>query len=423
MVDERINLGKVLVIEDDAGSAQLIMDTLKKAGISPYHAASGSEAIGWLEEKKADLCLIDYSLPDMTGSKLIEKMEEFPPFIVITGAGDERIAVEMMKKGAIDYMVKDLMFLEHLPLAVTRALKDLANERQLAESREELKSTIEELNQFFNVSLDLLCIIDSDGNIKRVNPQWETTLGFTSGEMTSHTVGDLTHPEDRAKTSEALARLESSGRLDGFINRIRNKEGSYRWIEWRIATDGLLYFAAARDITSHIKLEDELRFLATTDPLTGVCNRRSLVELGESEFKRCMNPEGALSLVMIDIDNFKDINDLHGHTAGDEIIKMVVSTILPTLRKSDLMGRLGGDEFVILMSHTRITEALKAANRILASVSSARIDIEGVAVGCTVSLGVTELNRKDGEFTDVLNRADIALYRSKEKGRNRIEFE
>jgi PAS domain S-box-containing protein len=132
-------------------------------------------------------------------------------------------------------------------------------ERKLAEQALQLKT--QELERFFNVALDLLCIADTDGYFRRLNPLWESILGYTRGEILEKPILDLVHPDDRQRTIEAMATLASQKEVINFINRYRRKDGSYCWIEWNATPHGKLIYAAARDITGRKETEAELRRL------------------------------------------------------------------------------------------------------------------------------------------------------------------
>ncbi len=129
----------ILLVEDDLGLAELVREEIGQREWGFLHAATGREALEILAGRRPDLAILDFSLPDMTAVQIIERVE-MPPFIVTTGSGDERIAVEMMKKGALDYLVKDAHFLGALPGAVERALHAVAVERRLREAQEQLKA-------------------------------------------------------------------------------------------------------------------------------------------------------------------------------------------------------------------------------------------------------------------------------------------
>lgn len=138
----------VLVVDDDRGLGRLIEKSLRRSGYTVAKAYSGAEAIAWRQEHAADLMLVDLKLPDMGGEELVSRLTEggqAVPFIIITGQGDERVAVDMMKRGALDYLVKDVDFLEFVPAVVERAVAQLERERRLAIAERERRHLQEEI--------------------------------------------------------------------------------------------------------------------------------------------------------------------------------------------------------------------------------------------------------------------------------------
>ncbi len=167
--------------------------------------------------------------------------------------------------------------------------------------------------------------------------------------------------------------------------------------------------------------EDTAQKLALTDPLTGAFNRRTFLELAAKEIARTRRAEGSLSLIMLDLDLFKQINDRNGHLAGDEVLKGVVAVVLTCLRKEDLLVRFGGEEFCMLLPSVAIDRAAVMAERIREAVEQARFSFNGRALAVTISIGVTTLSADGNEDVDALvNRADEALYTAKKSGRNRV---
>ena len=167
--------------------------------------------------------------------------------------------------------------------------------------------------------------------------------------------------------------------------------------------------------------EEAAQKLALIDPLTGAFNRRTFLELAEKEIARTRRARGSLSLVMLDLDHFKQINDRNGHLAGDEVLKGVVAIVLTCLRKEDLLVRYGGEEFCMLLPNVAIDRAAVMAERIREAVEVARFSFNGRTLSVTISIGVTTLSTDGKEDVDVLvSRADEALYAAKKSGRNRV---
>ncbi|MFZ5656764.1 MAG: diguanylate cyclase [Pseudomonadota bacterium] len=164
--------------------------------------------------------------------------------------------------------------------------------------------------------------------------------------------------------------------------------------------------------------EVELQRLVHRDPMTGLFNRRSLFEHAAREQARCERYGAPLSLVMLDIDRFKSVNDGHGHAAGDEVICQAAGRIAAVLRDTDAAFRLGGEEFLVLLPATGLDAAVAVAERLRGAISGSPMRATGGRV--TASLGVTELARGCDDWEAALRRADTALYRAKHEGRDRV---
>lgn len=176
------------------------------------------------------------------------------------------------------------------------------------------------------------------------------------------------------------------------------------------------------NITAQVQLREELRSRAETDPLTGIANRRRFNQVLQVECGRFTRGHSPFSLLMIDLDHFKDINDRYGHAAGDEVLRQVAQILLATLRSTDLVARYGGEEFAVLLTETRIEGAMVIAERIRAAVEERVLYVEGCEIALTLSVGVTSHNGERSEASEeLLKRADDALYRAKAAGRNRVE--
>jgi len=167
----------------------------------------------------------------------------------------------------------------------------------------------------------------------------------------------------------------------------------------------------------------KLEQLATTDPLTGIANRRKMTEQIAQELERARRFHHPLSLLMIDIDHFKRINDTYGHEVGDQAIIQTATLLTASLRAVDMVARFGGEEFVLLMPETHIAVAVHAAERLRARAAELRVRTEfGVEVELTISIGVAAADPHGTPDTpsSLLVRSDKALYRAKKEGRNRV---
>lgn len=175
------------------------------------------------------------------------------------------------------------------------------------------------------------------------------------------------------------------------------------------------------DITAQKELEQYLTQLAITDHLTGAYNRRHFIDLGEKEVKRSNRSHNYLSLMMLDIDHFKQLNDNYGHSTGDEALKFFVDKVQSTLRCHDILGRIGGEEFAVLLPNTDIEAGKNAAERIRNEIACSCFMANGEVIRFTVSIGLAHEHNGEANLEKLLALADKALYKAKNNGRNRVE--
>ena len=259
-----------------------------------------------------------------------------------------------------------------------------------------------------------------------------TVLGY-AGEPATNTHIDTwverQHPEDREVRRSALNRyLSGEAPLYTCEFRTRALDGSWKWILARgmlvsRSADGkpLRMIGTHSDITERKKMEADLMRLATTDPLTGVANRRRFLEQVEMELDRYKRRTVPAALLMVDIDHFKRVNDMYGHATGDAVLKHFADLACRRLRHIDLFGRLGGEEFGVLLPGTDIEGAQEFAEQLRQSVADIPAQCDTSQIPLTVSIGVTVFAQSDRAPDSILARADAALYRAKQAGRNRLE--
>ena len=226
-------------------------------------------------------------------------------------------------------------------------------------------------------------------------------------------------------------------------------KGGRRWLETHAVPiqyrGETMQLAITRDITERKSAEDELRQakealmeanselqtalirehqLAYTDALTGINNRRHLYELAEHEFEIATRYRQQLSVIMFDIDYFKEINDTFGHAAGDQMLQEVTQVACAELRSTDVIGRYGGEEFVVVLPMTNAQQAYPLAERIRKGVERIRVSTEKGDAAVTLSIGVVEIihGAQNGSAENLIRHADKAMYTAKQAGRNRTEI-
>jgi diguanylate cyclase (GGDEF)-like protein len=177
-----------------------------------------------------------------------------------------------------------------------------------------------------------------------------------------------------------------------------------------------ILLAMAKERTEH-----RHKTAALIDPLTGIANRRAFLQEGEAQLKRQANDPRPTAVMLLDLDNFKSINDRFGHAIGDRVLQLFADVAGHSMRRVDLFGRLGGEEFAALLHDTTRERALAVAEQIRSSFVDATDEVDGRPVTATVSIGIVISNDAVLDISALLAQADHALYRAKDNGRNRIE--
>ena len=224
---------------------------------------------------------------------------------------------------------------------------------------------------------------------------------------------------------QPLERARQAGwsELEGWTTR---KDGLRFWGEGVVATlhdeEGAIsgYSVVLRDRSERKLARDKLLELATTDALTGLSNRLTFQEQGDREIVRRARYKSSLSILMIDADRFKSVNDMHGHAAGDEVLRNLASVLKSSVRATDPAARYGGEGFVVLLPETALPEAILVVERIRAAVEASNVQIDDKIIRYTISIGVSEAGGAASDLKTMLAAADGALYRAKNEGRNRV---
>ncbi len=278
---------------------------------------------------------------------------------------------------------------------------------------------------------DGIVTIDAEGRIESVNTALAEMFDYETEALVGKNITVLIPESLRAAHEEGLRTYISHSATaspvvgqESVLEGLR-RDGSRFPLELRVnkmRLGGKRYFLGAlRDISKRVRAEAALVAMATTDPLTGVRNRRDFFLHGEravSQAGRYLQP---LAVIMLDVDYFKGVNDSHGHSVGDQVLKAVCTCCTETLRENDIFARIGGEEFAVVLPQTPIAAAEISAERLRAAVASLSVPVPDGELKITISLGIATLESDDLDLEELLKRADSALYHAKENGRNCFE--
>ena len=289
-------------------------------------------------------------------------------------------------------------------------------------------------------SSDIIILSDLDNRRRYASPAITEVLGWMPEEAMARSFREAAHPDDLSAVERLFRDCRNGAPAESLEFRARRADGSYAWLEIkpRLYCDASTgrpagFVTIARDI-SRRKLEEAeehkafetMEHLASSDPLTGVANRRQFDQMIEREWLRAARERTVLSLLLLDVDSFKIYNDVNGHLTGDQCLRQVVAAIRPVVsRPADLLARYGGEEFVIVLPNTDASGARQMAEWIRESVESAGLPHTGnppygvitVSVGCA-----TMVPHPETTHLHLLEAADQALYRAKSEGRNCVQM-
>jgi diguanylate cyclase (GGDEF)-like protein/PAS domain S-box-containing protein len=327
-------------------------------------------------------------------------------------------------------IIISLLFLMFIFFLLDTVLRESLVHSQRAENR--YRSLYEKTN-------DAVFLVSPDQRILSVNLQAADLLGYEIDELIGKPYAELVAPDEKKKVQENFIRLEKEGTAPFFERIMVRKDGSRCQLEFNAnaihdEAGQLLYFqGVGRDMTERKRLEEQLRYsleemetLAMQDPLTGLLNRRAITEHAEAEWHRSARERRPMCIVLIDLDNLKDVNDALGHPVGDQVIIELSEVIKASRRRYDWSGRWGGDEFMLVLPGANLVEANEVSERLRAQFAESPVTA-GIRerVRPYVSMGVACYSGRPGEeipLNQLISQADQALYQAKQRGKNRVEL-
>ncbi len=427
---------RVLVVDDDPTMRLLVGEALEPGGIDVEEADDGPSAVRAFRRRPHDLVLLDVRMPGSDGFAVCEEIRKSPgggdvPIVIMTGLDDLDSIRRAYEAGATDFITKPIPWLV-LSHRVRYLLRANAGAIELRSSRERLAKA-QRLARMGSWQFDV-----ASGEFE-VSDELRAIFGMEGPSEPARLAEfvDRLHPEDRAALREAAARCQEEGAPMHLDHRIVLPDGSERVLQTQaqLVRDAegrpAGFEGTSQDVTERRRVEEQIRWLAYHDSLTGLGNRllfHERIELAAAQARRSEKPFGVLFL---DLDHFKRINDTFGHGEGDRLLQGVADRLVRSVRDTDLVARpeappaisrLGGDEFTVLLTEVADARDLaKVARRLLEQLQRPFV-LGGHEVVITGSVGIAAFP-SDGDDADTLLRnADAAMYHAKEEGRNNYQF-
>jgi len=423
---------KLLLIEGDPADAKVIQAALADVRYGPFDVESVrqlSDAYERLGKEGIGAVLVDLFLPDSQGIETFNKLllaAPHVPILVLSGPGDEDIAMQALQRGAQDYLLKGELTSHSLSRALHNMIERKAVEEALFIEKERAQVTLNSIG-------DAVLSTDISGNVTYLNHAAESLTGWSREEALRRPVAEVFQIIDGATRQPARNPMELAVQQNKTVGLTANcilirPDGLECAIEDSAApihdrrgqvTGAVIVF---HDVTAARAMSFRMSHLAQHDSLTDLPNRLLLNDRLTRAIASARRNGNRLAVLFVDLDRFKDINDSLGHAIGDKLLQSVAERLVARVRNSDTVSRPGGDEFVVLLSELEHPEdaAVCAKKMLTALTAPHRIAQHDVHV--TVSIGVSTYPEDGQDAETLVKSADTAMYQAKENGRNNYEF-
>ncbi|OHD18964.1 MAG: two-component system response regulator [Spirochaetes bacterium GWB1_59_5] len=419
-----MNNERVLIVEDEKIIAIDLQRRLERFGYSVVGmAGEGREAVALALELEPDIILMDIMLAGgmdgVEAAKTIKASKDIP-FIFLTAYTDEKTLERAKEVQPYGYILKP--FKE----------RELYTTIDIALYKHEMASKLTRQERLFSAILqsinDGIIAVDMDLNVQFMNQVAEDITGAKEFDVQGKSITKFLNLTESNSKKDILSNIVGIGEHSTFFNDVALKntagqtlvlDGSITRIHERSnTTDG--YLITLRDITELRRLSESLNYQSSHDSLTGLSNREEFgYKLGEI-LKNVKMIGGSHSLLVLDVDRFKAINDTCGTIAGDELLRQIASHIQTNIQRNDLSARIGADEFAIILMNCQSEDTINVGNRLQNAVQHQRFQWQSNAFPVTLSIGIVPIDRDTGDIHAVLAAADDSCHISKEEGGNKI---
>jgi two-component system, cell cycle response regulator len=450
--------GRILVVDDIPANVRLLEAKLTSEYFDVITAPNGPQALEVARAESPDIVLLDVMMPGMDGFEACRRLKADPrtahiPVVMVTALSDVADRVRGLEAGADDFLTKPVR-----DVALFARVRSLVRLKMVMDEWRLRQQTSSELgivppaatpeHESVEGARILICeasaietanlreVLSRDGHALQVASTIAESQRLAASGDLDLVIVDLALGDDEALRLCSHLRAQERTRQTPILLIAEEDQtaklaksldlGVNDYLVQPVDRNELL--ARVRTQIRRRRFQDRLRAsymqslsMALTDQLTGLYNRNYLMTHLSGLMQRTLASGKALALAMIDVDTFKQVNDTHGHAAGDEVLAELAQRMTHYTRNFDTVARFGGEEFVVVMPDITPEIAMLVAERLRLRVAETAVTLKGGAtLGVTISIGVAVLNRQSDRAEDLLRRADQALYAAKRQGRNRV---
>ncbi len=445
----------MLVVDDRPTTRSLVRSVLEEAEYRVYEASDGYKALSMIESKQPDVILLDIVMPGMDGLETLRKIRQRwdeieLPVIMLTVKDTMSDIVTTLELGATDFLSKPINF----PILMARLNRHLHRKKlsdqiqqmrgtleqkvefrtkQLVQKGHELEASLSDLrfsehrySTFYNDTPAVFMTLDVSGLLLSINRFGADYLGWAESDITGKPVANLFHKNQVSSLMMFIKQIVlGADTVHHGELLMLNRDGEHVWMRLSgraISKSGgpLELLLAGEDVSESYRMADRLAYLSDHDELTGLLNRVELTRRLEKLVEEGADNGVNHVLCLLDIDQFRVINDTHGHVIGDRYLCALGRKLGSLLGPSDIVARVGGDEFALLLSSMNVEDARPLVKRIRSAIEAFRFDLEGGRIGATTSIGMVPIESGSVGVTEVMTRADAACYCAKQNGGNSV---
>ncbi|PLX66450.1 MAG: hypothetical protein C0602_12395 [Denitrovibrio sp.] len=401
---------RILVIDTSQENSEAVSQLLTDNGFFVKVSTNGENGIASARKLLPDIIIINIEMSDIEGCEVCSRIKDDSktkdiPVIFITAKTARQDIMNIFEAGAVDYVIEPVVQ-EELLIKVNR-------HSQLASAFRKEKQLLDIVD---NYVLEL--IIDIEGDIRQVSSVFLNLTGYEEEEIIGNSFRSLKHPDNfRSELSDMLDSVKNNyAYYKEIIIATKDKQKCFlkMYVDPIKSVDGKV--TGAHCFMTDVTSKKELEHLSITDKLTGLNNRQKLDQVLQYEYSQSQRYGSVFSIILLDLDDFKQVNNNHGHLVGDNVLIKLADILRANVRDSDTVGRWGGEEFLVVVTKASEQETKLVAEKLRLEIESENFNI---STPVTASMGVCS-NNGDTAFNDMLSLADRALYQSKRKGKNRI---